>query len=177
VLVATDIAARGIDVNALGHVVNFDVPLAPEDYIHRVGRTGRAELTGEAFTLVSPEEEGSLRDIERALGRRLPRVMVPDLDYTAKPKGGLEIPLAQRLVQIRTRKREERARQQVNAARRSAVQRGHSTPVRAGQPGQSGQGATEAGSAVRGPPAGERRAGPRPGVRRPGGRDSSPPGR
>ena len=75
-LVATDIAARGIDVNALGHVVNFDVPLVPEDYIHRVGRTGRAEATGEAFTLVSPEEEGSLRDIERALGRRLPRVMV-----------------------------------------------------------------------------------------------------
>ena len=92
VLVATDIAARGIDVNALGHVVNFDVPLVPEDYIHRVGRTGRAEATGEAFTLVSPEEEGSLRDIERALGRRLPRVMVPDFDYTAQPKGGARDP-------------------------------------------------------------------------------------
>ena len=58
VLVATDIAARGIDVEALSHVVNFDVPAVPEDYIHRVGRTGRAELTGDAFTFVAPEEEG-----------------------------------------------------------------------------------------------------------------------
>src|SRR5260370_188177 len=57
VLVATDIAARGIDVTALGHVVNFDVPVVPEDYIHRVGRTARAEATGSAFTMVSPEEE------------------------------------------------------------------------------------------------------------------------
>ena len=66
VLVATDIAARGIDVVALGHVVNFDVPAASEDYIHRVGRTGRAELTGEAFTFVAPEDEQDLRAIERA---------------------------------------------------------------------------------------------------------------
>jgi ATP-dependent RNA helicase RhlE len=80
-LVATDIAARGIDVVALGHVVNFDVPAAPEDYIHRVGRTGRAEATGEAFTFVSPEEEAPLRAIERAIGRPLPRVMLPDFDY------------------------------------------------------------------------------------------------
>ena len=58
VLVATDIAARGIDVTALGHVINFDVPAVPEDYIHRVGRTARAELTGSAFTLAAPEDEG-----------------------------------------------------------------------------------------------------------------------
>jgi ATP-dependent RNA helicase RhlE len=84
VLVATDIAARGIDVTALGHVVNFDVPAAPEDYIHRVGRTARAELTGAAFTLVSSEEETSLRAIERAIDKRLPRVTIPDFDYTAR---------------------------------------------------------------------------------------------
>ena len=84
-LVATDIAARGIDVEALGHVVNFDVPLASEDYIHRVGRTGRAEATGEAFTFVAPEEEGSLRAIERAIGKPLPRVLLPDFDYRQKP--------------------------------------------------------------------------------------------
>jgi ATP-dependent RNA helicase RhlE len=84
VLVATDIAARGIDVTALGHVVNFDVPIVPEDYIHRVGRTARAELTGSAFTLVAPEEEGSLRGIERAVGSRLPRVTLPDFDYQAR---------------------------------------------------------------------------------------------
>jgi ATP-dependent RNA helicase RhlE len=81
VLVATDIAARGIDITALGHVVNFDVPAAPEDYIHRIGRTARAELTGAAFTLVSPEEEGSVRGIERAIDKRLPRVTLPDFDY------------------------------------------------------------------------------------------------
>jgi ATP-dependent RNA helicase RhlE len=124
VLVATDIAARGIDVNELGHVVNFDVPRAPDDYIHRVGRTGRAEATGDAFTFVSPEEEGDLRDIERAVGRRLPRVTVPDFDYTARPKARLEVPLAQRIAEIRARKRDERARGQLNAARRSAAQRG-----------------------------------------------------
>jgi ATP-dependent RNA helicase RhlE len=85
VLVATDIAARGIDVTALGHVINFDVPGQAEDYIHRVGRTARAELTGSAFTLVAPEEEGSVRDIERAIGKRLPRVTMPDFDYQARP--------------------------------------------------------------------------------------------
>ena len=71
-LVATDIAARGIDVDELGHVVNFDVPLVPDDYVHRVGRTGRAEATGEAFTFVSPEEEDNLRAIERAIGSACP---------------------------------------------------------------------------------------------------------
>ena len=81
VLVATDIAARGIDIAALGHVVNFDVPAASEDYIHRIGRTARAELTGAAFTLVSPDEEGSLRGIERAIDKRLPRITLPDFDY------------------------------------------------------------------------------------------------
>ena len=84
VLVATDIAARGIDIEALGHVVNFDVPKVPDDYIHRVGRTARAEAVGDAFTFVAPEEEPDLKRIERALGRRLPRVLVPDFDYAAK---------------------------------------------------------------------------------------------
>ena len=87
VLVATDIAARGIDIEALGHVVNFDVPKVPEDYIHRVGRTARAEAVGDAFTFVAPDEEGDFRRIERAVGRRLPRVIVPDFDYAAKPEG------------------------------------------------------------------------------------------
>jgi len=85
VLVATDIAARGIDVVALGHVVNFDVPAASEDYIHRVGRTGRAEATGEAFTFVAPEDEAALRAIERAVGKPLPRILLPDFDYRQRP--------------------------------------------------------------------------------------------
>jgi ATP-dependent RNA helicase RhlE len=117
VLVATDIAARGIDVEALGHVVNFDVPMAPDDYIHRVGRTGRAEMTGEAFTFVSPQEEGELKDIERVLGRRLPRVTVPDFDYAARPQTKLEVPLAQRIAEIRKRKAEDRARSEAKRQR------------------------------------------------------------
>jgi ATP-dependent RNA helicase RhlE len=91
VLVATDIAARGIDVTALGHVVNFDVPAVPDDYIHRVGRTARAETTGAAFTLVSPEEEADLRGIERAISQRLPRVTLPDFDYQARAQAPLEL--------------------------------------------------------------------------------------
>ncbi len=121
VLVATDIAARGIDVEALSHVVNFDVPAAPDDYIHRVGRTGRAEATGEAYTFVAPEEEADLRAIERAVGKALPRVTLPDFDYRAKPQAQLEVPRAQRIAEIRARKAEERARAKAKAERRSAA--------------------------------------------------------
>lgn len=119
VLVATDIAARGIDVTALGHVINFDVPAQAEDYIHRVGRTARAELTGSAFTLVSPEEESDLRTIERALNTRLPRVTVPDFDYSVRQAEHLEVPRAQRIAEIRARKADERARARANAERRA----------------------------------------------------------
>ena len=118
VLVATDIAARGIDVEALGHVVNFDVPVAAEDYIHRVGRTARAELTGEAFTFVSPDEADDLRAIERAVGKPLPRVTLPDFDYSAKPATRLEIPVAERIAKIRAQRAEERSRAKAKAERR-----------------------------------------------------------
>ncbi len=124
VLVATDIAARGIDVDALGHVVNFDVPLVPDDYIHRVGRTGRAEATGEAFTFMSPEERNDLAAIERAVGRPLPRVTVPDFDYNARPAGRLEIPIAQRIAEIRARKAQERARSQAKKQRQGSSGQG-----------------------------------------------------
>jgi len=120
VLVATDIAARGIDVEALGHVVNFDVPKVPEDYIHRVGRTARAEATGEAFTFVAPEEESDLRAIERTVGQRLPRVRVPEFDYSARSTTTLEVPFGERVAAIKARKAEERARAKVNAERRAA---------------------------------------------------------
>jgi len=118
VLVATDIAARGIDVEALGHVVNFDVPAQSEDYIHRVGRTARAEMTGEAFTFVSPEETDDLRAIERAIGKPLPRVTLPDFDYTARPTAKLEVPIAERIAKIRAQRAEERARAREKDARR-----------------------------------------------------------
>jgi ATP-dependent RNA helicase RhlE len=84
VLVATDIAARGLDINQLPHVVNFDLPNVPEDYIHRIGRTGRAGAGGEAISLVSADESNQLADIERLLKKLLPRTLVdgfePDHD-------------------------------------------------------------------------------------------------
>lgn len=89
VLVATDVAARGIDVAGISHVVNYDVPAVPTDYVHRVGRTARMEAFGEAITFVSPEEEGDLRGIEKTLGKAIARITLPDFDYRAPapPKG------------------------------------------------------------------------------------------
>lgn len=129
VLVATDIAARGIDVEALGLVVNFDVPNLPEDYIHRVGRTARAELTGHAFTLISPEEERDFRTIEGHLGARVPRLKVEGFDYAHKPPEKLEIPIAERIAAIRARKAEERARARAKAEAKAGKQ-----PVQASAP-------------------------------------------
>lgn len=138
VLVATDIAARGIDVEALGHVVNFDVPPAPEDYIHRVGRTGRAEMTGEAFTFYSPEEEGDIRSIERAINKRLPRVTVEGFDYKARPQQRFEVPLAERIAEIRKKKAEDRARGAAKAARRGGGGASHSSPRKSSRGGRPG---------------------------------------
>jgi len=81
VLVATDIASRGIDVDDITHVINFDVPHTPEDYIHRIGRTGRMDAEGDALTLVSHEEEKDAKAIEKFLGRRIPTETVPGFDY------------------------------------------------------------------------------------------------
>ncbi len=91
VLVATDIAARGIDIAELGHVINYDVPMVPEDYIHRVGRTGRAKATGDAITFVAHDEEKYFSQIERALGRRLDRSKNPELP----PPSAQPAPVAQ----------------------------------------------------------------------------------
>jgi ATP-dependent RNA helicase RhlE len=85
ILATSDPAARSLDMTGVSHVVNFDVPQTPEDYVHRLGRGGRAEPMGDAFTLMSPEEEEDVADIERFLGRAIPRVMLPDFDYHMKP--------------------------------------------------------------------------------------------
>jgi ATP-dependent RNA helicase RhlE len=89
VLVATDIAARGIDIDHLPHVVNYDLPNIPEDYVHRIGRTGRAGATGEAVSLVCVDEHIMLRDIERLIKRELPKEIVagfePDPNARAQP--------------------------------------------------------------------------------------------
>jgi ATP-dependent RNA helicase RhlE len=108
ILVATDIVARGIDVEELGHVINFDVPQDPDAYIHRVGRTARAEMTGDAFTLVAPDEEQDMRAIERVIGKPLPRVTLPGFDYAKKTDERLEIPLRDRLAAARAARRPRR---------------------------------------------------------------------
>ena len=85
IMVATDIASRGIDVDDISHVINYDVPHTPEDYVHRIGRTGRVGASGDASTLMSLEEKKDLEAIERFLGRSLPRVMMPDFNYHMRP--------------------------------------------------------------------------------------------
>ena len=86
VLVATDIAARGIDIDQLPHVVNFEMPNVPEDYVHRIGRTGRAGAQGEAISLVCLDEEIFLKDIERLIKRSIPRETVPGFEPPASEK-------------------------------------------------------------------------------------------
>ncbi len=90
ILVATDIAARGIDVSRVSHVINYDVPSTPEAYIHRIGRTGRASREGDAFTLVTDEDRGMVRSIDRILGEKTERRTLPGFDYRASSGGGNE---------------------------------------------------------------------------------------
>ncbi|HCU67983.1 MAG TPA: RNA helicase, partial [Desulfomicrobium sp.] len=87
IMVATDIAARGIDCTRVTHVVNFDVPDTAENYTHRIGRTGRADRSGQAMTLVAPEDEVQIRAIERILGERLPRVQLDGFAYDRSAAG------------------------------------------------------------------------------------------
>ena len=81
VLVATDIAARGIDVDGISHVVNYDFPMHAEDYVHRIGRTGRAHAVGDAISFVTPEDHGTLRSLERFIGRGIVRKRAEGFDY------------------------------------------------------------------------------------------------
>jgi ATP-dependent RNA helicase RhlE len=107
-LVATDIAARGIDVEGISHVVNYDVPMQPEDYVHRIGRTGRAEATGKAYTLVTGADEPMVRRIETILKQKIQRRKLEGVDYS---KPALAQPNA------------EAIRQYVNANRRGSPKR------------------------------------------------------
>jgi ATP-dependent RNA helicase RhlE len=81
VLVATDVAQRGLDVSGITHVINFDVPQEPEDYVHRIGRTGRAAQAGDAYTFMAPDEIAMVRTIERVIGQEIPRISVPGYDF------------------------------------------------------------------------------------------------
>ncbi|MEO7521680.1 MAG: ATP-dependent helicase, partial [Gemmatimonas sp.] len=128
-----------------------------------VGRTARAEAVGEAFTFVSPEEEGDLKQIERAISRQLPRVTVPGFDYDARVQGKLEVPLAERIAEIRKKKSEDRARSAAKQARRVAA----GTPV---------SGGSHAGGSRAGGRSGGGRSGGGRGGRTGGSGAGSPPG-
>ena len=92
IMVATDIAARGLDIDSISHVINFDMPDTADAYIHRIGRTGRAQRTGDAFTLVTPEDNDMIRALERIMGGPIKRETFTDFDYTvpAPPRSGHE---------------------------------------------------------------------------------------
>jgi ATP-dependent RNA helicase RhlE len=98
--VATDIAARGIDVEGISHVVNFDVPNVPEDYVHRIGRTARATATGDAISLVSSDEVGFVRDIERLTGMAIPHRVVGGFEPDAATLRRFAPPTASRAARI-----------------------------------------------------------------------------
>ena len=135
VMVATDIAARGIDVSELALVVNLDVPHLPEDYIHRVGRTARADATGVAITMVSPAEEDDLRAIERHMHTQLPRNHLSGFDYRSRPAERFEVPIGERIAEIRKRRAEERARAKEKAERKAEhLARQAPTPLHKAEP-------------------------------------------
>ncbi|HEY8605523.1 MAG TPA: DEAD/DEAH box helicase [Noviherbaspirillum sp.] len=149
VLVATDIAARGIDIDQLPHVVNYDLPNVPEDYVHRIGRTGRAGASGEAVSLVCVDEHDMLKGIEKLIKRSLPREVVPGFepDPNARPQ-----PIQLRSGEAHGRGRASQGQRAGNA---SQGQRGGNAPQ---------------GQQARSPSGGNKPAGPRPAPHRSGGR-------
>ncbi|MBU5614997.1 DEAD/DEAH box helicase [Geomonas azotofigens] len=166
IMVATDIAARGIDVSLISHVINYDIPDTPEAYTHRIGRTGRAAKTGDAFTMVTGEDEAMVKSIERVLGAKIERRRVEGFDYTVPaPKKDAEFARAPREPQ---RRKPAAAAQGKPAEAKSAPAGG-----RAAQPGNSRgaggnrqqTGQRQGGSRPAGPGAGE---GQRAGAQRPG---------
>ena len=100
VLVATDIAARGIDVDGISHVVNYDFPMHSEDYVHRIGRTGRAHAVGDAISFITPEDQGPLRSLERFIGRGIVRKRADNFDYNATAPAGDDRPKRERRERI-----------------------------------------------------------------------------
>jgi len=138
VLVATDIAARGIDVDGITHVVNYDFPPHHEDYVHRIGRTGRAKAVGEAISFVSREEEDSLRGLERFTRRGVPRVKAEGFDYNqpgpARDSGGNRRP-ARKPGEVRVPKGESN-----HAQRRRRVGRSDGKPRDVSMSGEPGKG-------------------------------------
>jgi ATP-dependent RNA helicase RhlE len=124
VLVATDVAARGLDIERLPHVVNYDLPQVPEDYVHRIGRTGRAGEDGMAISLVSPEEKPLLAAIEKLLTYKIPRQALEEFPVTAARRSSRVQAIKKEVVLTKTRKKQDRAAQspaQKTAPRRKKV--------------------------------------------------------
>ncbi len=121
VLVATDIAARGIDVDGISHVVNYDFPMHPEDYVHRIGRTGRAQAVGDAISFVTPEDQGELRSLERFIGRGIIRKRAEGFNYTVAAPPGFDAD-----------ERERRPQSGPRPNRNANASRGHRGPPIAG---------------------------------------------
>jgi ATP-dependent RNA helicase RhlE len=168
VLVATDIAARGIDIDQLPHVINFELPNVPEDYVHRIGRTGRAGAQGEALSLVCVDEEGFLADIEKLIKRSIPREVVRgyEPDPSEKPE---PILLGRRTLNGAPSPRGGRRDGGGGSHQPGAAGRGGSAPGRSsggqGRPGGQGQGDRPRAAAPTGgrAPAGGQAPGGRPG--------------
>ncbi|MCC7358497.1 MAG: DEAD/DEAH box helicase [Anaerolineales bacterium] len=159
IMVATDIAARGIDVSQITHVINYDMPDTPEAYTHRIGRTGRAARTGDAFTLTTTEDHEMVRAIEKVMGQRLERRTLPNFDYNAKPAdphaGGRPSSQDRIHARVERERRERPAPRQPAAPAQGAQGNGHhrrpaaapSQPAGGGQPSarpRSGNGANGA---------------------------------
>ena len=159
ILVATEIAARGLDIEALPHVVNYELPMVPEDYVHRIGRTGRAGVDGDAISLVCVDEAPLLRDIERLLGRPIPTRVIPGFE-----PGPLDPPGADPPAVGRPALRESVARQSVRGRSRPPAWR-CSCPSRP-RPGRDTNAGPFRHASASGPDRsqGPRRDGPRPGA-------------
>jgi ATP-dependent RNA helicase RhlE len=156
-LVATDVASRGLDIEGISHVINYDVPRSPDDYIHRSGRTARVQATGESFTFVAPDEEREMEAIERAMGRPLQRVKLPDFDYDRGGAGAQAHPGREARPD---RHRHAAPPPRAGHAPGRAHAAGHS---RAGGHSQAGGDARPAGGGRRRGGRGRRRGGPPPG--------------
>jgi ATP-dependent RNA helicase RhlE len=125
VLVATDIASRGIDVDGISHVVNYDFPMHPEDYVHRIGRTGRAQAVGDAISFVTPEDHDDLRRLERFIGRGVVRKRAEGFNYSAAAGPGEQSVGSRPFQPQRPGKRQERAQRQPGSVRSPS---GHGGP-------------------------------------------------
>jgi ATP-dependent RNA helicase RhlE len=162
VLVATDIAARGIDVEGISHVINYDFPPQPEDYVHRIGRTGRAQAVGDAISFVTSEDHAALRALEKFISRGIPRKQAQDFDYTEekepvawRPEGSGR-PAARPYAASRPQVRSPRQQTSSNAPS-SRAPRPSPGASRHPLPQGEGRGGAAAGSSRRPQPAGQNR--------------------